>query len=118
MSKSLLNLKEAHEHFRTVQRKLATFGANDTEPDGEYEVAFRSALHGLPFQPLTAEQWQLYTASMKCDMAATRLNHALQRVANALSVVTLAERPAVLVWVKTWAWRVDMEGVPSPVQRG
>lgn len=119
MSKPLLlELKAAHEHFRDVQNKLTNFGAGDSEPDGEYEEAVRQALHGLPFKPLSAEEWQLYTCSMKCDMAAKRLNHALQRVVNTISVMTLAERPAVMVWVKTWAWRVDMEGVPSPAYRG
>jgi hypothetical protein len=118
MNKTLLKLKAAHENFRAVQNKLIKFGAGDSEPDGEYEVAFRAALHGLPFKPLTASEWQLYTCSFKCDVAATRLNHALQKVANILSAMRTDERAAVMEWVHTWAWRVNMEVVPFPVQRG
>jgi len=109
MNKTLLKLKAAHDNFRDVQNKLRKFGAGDTEPDGEYEEAFRQALHGLPFKPLTANQWQLLTCSMKCDGAAKRLNFALQKVANILSAMRTDERPEVMEWVQTWAWRVEMD---------
>jgi hypothetical protein len=114
MNKSLLKLKAAHENFRAVQNKLLKFGASDTEPDTKYEMNFRLALYGLPFKPLTAEEWQLYTCSMKCHMAARRLNSALQKVANVLVTMKMAERPEIMEWVKTWAWRVDMDWNDRP----
>lgn len=101
-------IKLAHEHFKDVQHKLRKYGASDTEPNCVYEVAIRNAIQGSPFSPFTADGWQLYTCGMNCNLAAARLNHALQRVVNTIACAKLGERPAIIDWFKTWAWRVNI----------
>ena len=108
MNKTITKLQKAHENFDVVQRKLSKFGANDTEPNGVYQREVLNAIKGLPFKPLTADDWQLYTCGMKCGMAAKRLNHALQKVVNVILCAPLKDRQALVEWFKTWAWRVDI----------
>jgi hypothetical protein len=106
--KTIEKLQLEHDNFLKVQSKLSKYGATDSEPDGVYQWEVSKAIKGLPFKPLTADGWQLYTCGMKCDGAAKRLNHALQKVVNVISCAPLSEQPNLIEWFKTWAWRVDI----------
>ncbi len=70
----LAPLYDAIAHFERVQNEKADFGAADTEPDAVWQLVLRSAARGQEYPNYhTGDHWELFTASMDCEMAAVSL---------------------------------------------
>lgn len=107
MKSTIQKLTEARENFERVQRSLSKYGASDTEPDWVFQDQIRSAIRGEKYQPLSADGWQLYTVSRRCDGTAKRLNVATQKVVNIIATAPMGERKDIEAWVRQFCWRLD-----------
>ena len=79
------DVQEAFKEFDEVARKYSDYGSCDSEPYHVLRHAVKIHL-GLKdsknpvWMPATGEDWQLYTASMKCGKAAKALTAALKKL--------------------------------------
>lgn len=103
-------VRGAFDEFRRAQIRLATYGAADTEPDCVMQLAV--AVHvglraGRHRMPSSADEWQLYTASLDCGSAAAELTQALRKlidVIGPLFLVSMAAKNAV----RSALWRLSL----------
>ena len=98
------------KQFEKVQRKYAKFGAEDTEPDGVFQVLLVRAFRGKkPEVPTTVRGWQVYDKP-RADLVAAAL--AAAAAACVESLATLDDKPhgqvkEVEESLKDYCWRVD-----------
>lgn len=84
----LHEVKAAIKNFSTVQQRFSNFGACDSEPCYVFADLLRKTIRGKePTVPKTAEDWQLYSSSMDCSVAAAALHDAAREVVDLLSPV-------------------------------
>lgn len=99
-------LKEFIEEFRIAQAKYLEYGACDSEPDWISQDVMEKALRRKRFTvPKTADDWQLYTASMKCGRAARSLTARLNKVV--MQILGMTQKDAAEV-LEEYLWRVDL----------
>ncbi len=101
-------IKKAIADFGKLQRQLSKFGATDTEPDGEFQVALVRAFNGKsPRVPQDVEQWELYSTAP--ESAAKQLTSATQILVNMIKGVKTQNRPRLQKYLKSFCWRVTWE---------
>lgn len=81
-----------YDRFVNLQNELCKFGAADTEPDFERDEIIYKTLMGIDVRvPATGNEWQLYTVSMNCNAAASKLYKQMCRVVEAINKLNLAD---------------------------
>jgi len=89
-----------------LQRKLSSFGASDTEPDGVFQHCLRQTVDAAPLAvPSTAQDWQLYTGVTGVGTAARRLTVSLKRCIKALEAIPLGEKAELDSYLDGILWR-------------
>lgn len=104
----LEKLKKAIDNFAKVQRKHASLGAEDTEPDGTFQVQLVRAAKGKEVKvPTTAHGWELYSDRPGSGRAARSLATACQRCVDVIHACPLGESGAVIGYLRDYCWRVE-----------
>lgn len=78
-------IREAFREFDAIMSKFGEYGAHDTEP--RYIMRYTLRIHfgfenskNPDWWPVTGHDWELYTASMKCERAARSLTSGLKKL--------------------------------------
>jgi len=95
-------LNDAIKAFQDAQDKYSEYGAYDTEPRCVFADLLENAVEGREvIVPRSGDGWQLYTASMKCGIAARGLHSAAKKAVDAIKgapVNSLGELKKVVEW--------------------
>lgn len=97
-STGTIAIQEAFQRFYRVQDRYACYGAYDSEPCYVMRSYLRKSLRfdeGPARLPTTAEDWQLYTCSMKCGNAARSLTSALKKLEKKLQKAPMMLRDEI-----------------------
>ena len=98
------------KNFEAVQTQYRRCGAEDTEPDGVFQVIIVRAFKGEPTAiPTTSQGWQLYSMKRASPTAARRLADAALLCTQYLSSVELTRQEAQEFesYLRDYAWRVE-----------
>lgn len=103
-------LKERVETFKKYQRMFSKFGAEDTEPDWEFENAIRDAYQGKEAHvPSSAYEWQLYDGMDGVDAAAIDLTNIAKQAVEALQKIPMGLKADLRKYLDSWVWRADLD---------
>lgn len=97
-------VQTAIDDFKAAQDRYSSHGAMDTEPDYVFHACLRDILEGkLDACPvLSAEQWDLYTATMRCGHVARVLNLKLKKIFDLMAPAVAAAKI-----LRETAWRAS-----------
>ncbi len=108
MSKILQELKKLIKEFETFQAKYAKQGAQDTEPDGVFQVCLVRAFKGKDVKvPDTPEGWELYSETRGAKDAAFTLSAAAWACVNFIRGIPICEAEPVQKYLEDYCWRVS-----------
>ena len=103
--------KIIHElkRFGKLQERNASFGAEDTEPDGEFQYAVSQYVKGnYEVLPKTAREWQLYSSMQGVGLVAFRMRKRLALIRDMFLVLPGGELNQVKEYVRSNFWRVTV----------
>jgi len=110
LNESIDGFVKAFENHQQVHNKYSDQGASDTEPLGNTEMEVRRWLKGDSFRELSAGEWELYSSASGAGRAAKSLNTSLKRVYNAFSKLGITDRPALIKFLNSNFYYIDIEG--------
>ena len=76
-----------YENLYAVMNRFRSYGASDTEPRAVASQCIRAKLDpsvAIVILPMTGDDWELFTSTMKCGNAARSLTAALKRLLAAI----------------------------------
>jgi phytoene/squalene synthetase len=94
------------QQFEDVSLEYVDYGARDSEPDGEFQLALVKAIQGKREIPQTAEDWQLLTVTRDCSKAATALTAACTEIVDAIMNSPISDANYLSAYLKEYCWRV------------
>jgi len=101
-------IRDAVKEFEGVQKKWASYGAYDSEPDGVFQGLLVRAFRGKkPKVPYSGDGWELYDSSMDCNQAASALHDAARKVVDLIETCPLVESNAVKSYLEGHCWRIE-----------
>ena len=104
----LNQIRQAHDEMGELMTKLRDYGANDTEPDYQYQNAVLNAVLGRKFVNMTADEWELYSDTSGVDKAAKLLNVQTRKITKLILGAKVSELHEIREWVHNNLWRVDL----------
>jgi len=103
----LEEVKNAVENFEKVQYEYRNYGAFDTEPSSEWHYSIYQTLkNNKVTAPRSGDNWQLFTASMKCGEATRVLNKVSRE---SLKIILKYKKDIeVRKFLNDYCWRVTL----------
>jgi hypothetical protein len=93
------------KNLEQVQERNSDYGASDTEPNYVVQTAMVDATEGKEFNPITPEEWQLFTCVMDCKPAAVQLNMATLLITEFIRMHK--KDTSLMAMVKEKCWRIN-----------
>lgn len=103
-------LKSAIKAFEAVQLKYSQYGAQDTEPDAVFQHTLAKTVNGKSVTiPTTPANWQLFSSTMKCGIAARALTAACKKAVAAINTAPVKELGAIKAYLRDYCWRATVD---------
>ena len=106
MVKRIDKLKKLVAEFEALQKRYKHTGADDTEPDAQFQLRLVQFFQGNSELPARRD-WELYSGHKKHDEVADILTAKLKEIRTVIHGSTDSSHEVIKTYLEDYVWRVD-----------